>query len=94
MTETDENLVENRGTESIFKEFYPVAPPFGYVGIKVDDLSGKRLYNVIEPTMTEEEADILRSIKEAIILNVGVPLNVLKDEVLMREYLDTMIRKT
>ena len=93
LTENDKNLVENVSTEPTFKEFYPVAPPFGYVGIQVDDVNGKKLYNVIEPTMTEEEADILRSIKEAIIINVGVPLKVLKDDALMGEYLDTMIRK-
>ena len=78
--------------ESIYKEFYPVLPPFGYVGIQVDE-DGKKIYNVIEPTMTEEEQNILKSIKEDIIINIGVPLEVLKKEDSMKTYLDQMTRK-
>ena len=41
--------------ETTYKEFYPVNPPFGFVGIQVDS-DGKKTYNVIEPTITEEES--------------------------------------
>ena len=90
-----ENLNEEWSTEepdSIYKEFYPVNPPFGYVGIQVDQ-DGKKIYNVIEPTMTEEEQIILASIKADIIINIGVPLEVLKNEEAMKTYLDQMTRK-
>jgi flagellar protein FlaI len=80
--------------DQTYKEFYPVSPPFGFVGIQVDDGNGKKTYNVIEPTMSTEESEILKSIKEAIIINVGVPLEVLKNEEQMKIYLDTMIKKT
>ena len=36
-----------------FKEFYPVNPPFGYVGIQVDTKTGKLQYLTVEPTMTD-----------------------------------------
>ena len=88
------NASTNQGNrESVFKEFYPVSPPFGFVGIQVDDVNGKKIYNVIEPTMSSDEQEILKSIKDAIVINVGVPLEVLKNEDAMKNYLDTMIQR-
>ena len=87
---TDEQQLSQ---DQIFKEFYPVSPPFSYVGIQVDDSTGKKIYIAIEPTMSAEESKILKSIKEAIIINVGVPLDVLKNEELMKNYLDQMVKK-
>jgi flagellar protein FlaI len=92
----EENVeVKDQATQQskTFKEFYPVHPPFGFIGIQVDDVNRRKTYNVIEPTITEEEAGILKSIKDAVILNVGVPLKVLKDEDKMKEYLDQMIKR-
>jgi flagellar protein FlaI len=80
--------------EQAYKEFYPVTPPFGYVGIQVDDDTGKKIYNVIEPTLSDEEKEILQSIKNSIIINVGVPLDVLKNDDLMKKYLDEMVKRT
>jgi len=77
----------------IFKEFYPVNPPFGFIGIQVDDDNGKKTYFAIEPTLSEEENQILKAIKDAIIINVGVPLDVLKNDELMKKYLDEMIKR-
>ena len=91
---TEKNLkAESVPLNLIYKEFYSVIPPFGYIGIQVDDVTGKKIYNVIEPTLSEDEQDILRAIKEAIIINVGVPLKVLKNDELMKKYLDDMIKK-
>jgi len=87
---TDEQQLSH---DQIFKEFYPVSPPFSYVGIQVDDSTGKKIYIAIEPTMSAEESKILKSIKDAIIINVGVPLDVLKNEELMKNYLDQMVKK-
>ncbi|MCX6654139.1 MAG: type II/IV secretion system ATPase subunit [Candidatus Bathyarchaeota archaeon] len=84
---------QNVAQDQVFKEFYPVNPPFGYVGIQVDDETGKKIYNAIEPTITEEEATILQAIKDAIIINVGVPLEILKNEDSMKNYLGVMIKK-
>ena len=56
-TETEE------GPAFTFKEFYPVNPPFGYVGIQVDTKTGKLEYLTIEPTMTVEEKEALGKLK-------------------------------
>jgi flagellar protein FlaI len=94
MTEEQNELNELKiAPDQTYKEFYPVSPPFSYVGIQVDDATGKKIYNAIEPTMSTEELNILKSIKDSIILNVGVPLAVLKNEKLMKDYLDQMIKK-
>jgi flagellar protein FlaI len=88
-----EEKINIEPNQLIFKEFYPVNPPFGFVGIQVDDDNGKKTYFAIEPTMSEEENQILNAIKEAVIINVGVPLDVLKNEALMKKYLDEMIKR-
>ena len=94
MTETEKIVSEVDNTHSMYKEFYPVNPPFGFVGIQIDDVNGKKIYNAIEPTLSEVESQILKSIKNSIIINVGVPLKILKNDDLMKDYLDQMIRKT
>lgn len=94
MLEKNTKIEEHKAPhDQTFKEFYPVLPPFGFVGIQVDDGNGKKVYNVIEPTMSAEESEILKQIKDAIIINVGVPLEVLKSEAKMKTYLDSMIEK-
>lgn len=94
LTEEQSELNEVKITQDqTFREFYPVTPPFSYVGIQVDDATGKKIYNAIEPTMSAEESNILKSIKDAIVINVGVPLSVLKNEKLMKDYLDQMVKK-
>lgn len=93
MVEIEKKMADSLATDSVYKEFYPVNPPFGFVGIKVDDGNGKKTYNVIEPTMSAEELEILKTIKDAIIINIGVPLAVLKNEVQMKNYLESMMKK-
>jgi archaeal flagellar protein FlaI len=93
MTVTEKIIEEKAPPEQGYKEFYPVNPPFGFVGIQVDDVNGRKIYNVIEPTLGEEEVQLLRSIKDAVVINVGVPLEILKNEEQMKIYLDSMIRK-
>jgi flagellar protein FlaI len=76
-----------------FKEFYPVTPPFGYVGIKADKETGKLQYLIIEPTMDENEKQTLKRLKTIIKEQADVPLAVLKDEVRIDEYLTGHIKK-
>jgi flagellar protein FlaI len=91
--EKNEVKEQTPSNELVFKEFYPVNPPFGYVGIQVDEDNGKKTYYGIEPTLNEEETNILNAIKEAIIINVGIPLEILKNDELMKNYLNQMIKK-
>ena len=93
---TEEKIETNEQktpSDQTYKEFYPVNPPFGFVGIQVDDITHKKTYVSIEPTINEDEAVLLKSIKDAVIINVGVELDVLKNEELMNKYLDQMIKR-
>lgn len=76
-----------------FKEFYPVNPPYGYVGIDVDKETGKLQYLTLEPTMDEHEKQTLKRLKTIIKEEANVPLSVLKDETLMEDYLTKKIKR-
>ncbi len=75
------------------KEFYPVNPPFGYVGIKVEKETGGLQYLIIEPTMDDDEKQVLSRLKAILKEEIDVPLSVLKDEVLSGKFLMSQIRK-
>lgn len=77
----------------MFKEFYPVNDPYGYVGIEIDKETGKLQYLTIEPTMDEHEKQTLRRLKTIIKEEANVPLAVLKDEALIKDYLTKQIKR-
>lgn len=77
-----------------FKDFYPVAPPFGNVGIKVEPTTGRLVYLIIEPTMDKTEQETLLMLKYMLKEEAGVSLDVLKDEVLSEKYLRERISRT
>jgi flagellar protein FlaI len=83
----------NEGTPLTFKEFYPVNPPFGYVGIQVDEKTGKLRYLTVEPTMADEEKQALAKLKTILMEEADVPLSVLKDAVLAEDYLTNQIKR-
>ena len=83
--------MERRGL--IFKEFYPVNPPFGFAGIQIDEETGALRYLVVEPTLTEEERGILAEVKHRLIERIDIPLEVLRDEEKMEEYLKREIKR-
>ncbi len=83
--------MERRGL--IFKEFYPVNPPFGFAGIQIDEETGALRYLVVEPTLTEEERGILAEVKHRLIERIDIPLEVLRDEEKMEEYLKSEIKR-
>ena len=62
-TETIET-VENDVQSHVFADFYPVNPPFGFVGIEREETTGKLKYLVVEPTLTDFEEEILEELKE------------------------------
>ena len=73
-----------------FKDFYPVNPPFGFVGIE-KEASGKLKYVITEPTLDEVGIQILSEIKNTLIDRMDIPLSVLEDESIMMEYLNKEI---
>jgi len=76
-----------------FREFYPVNPPFGYVGIDFNKETGKLQYLTVEPTMDDHERRTLHRLKTIIKEETNVPLSVLKDEALIEDYLTNHIKR-
>ena len=91
--EPEQETKVREGLPFTFKEFYPVSPPFGYVGIQVDEKTGKLSYLTIEPTMTDQEKQALAKLKTVLMEEANVSLSVLKDEVLAEDYLTNEIKR-
>jgi flagellar protein FlaI len=84
----------NNDTSSMaFRDFYPVNPPFGFVGIEINEDKGTLKYNVVEPALNEEEADLLKQIKDLIVDRMDVSLEVLRNPEKMEEYLREQIKQ-
>jgi len=75
-----------------FRDFYPVNPPFGFVGIEMDEETGRMRYLTVEPTLTIDETRILKDLKGILIERMDIPLSALKDEEHMEEYLRAQIK--
>jgi flagellar protein FlaI len=82
-----EEEVEGEASGYSFKEFYPVNSPYGFVGIQVDEDTGKGKYVTFEPILDEDEWDTLDNIKDVLINSSDIPLQTLKDAELMEDYL-------
>jgi flagellar protein FlaI len=89
----EQKVEGEKGLPLTFKEFYPVNPPFGYVGIQVDEKTGKLQYLTVEPTMTDEEKQALEKLKKILMEQADVPLSILKDEKLATDYLTDQIKR-
>ena len=87
-------MSENEDQQSMaFRDFYPVNPPFGFVGIEINDERRTLMYHTVEPTLTDEEDELLDRIKKILIDRMNVPLDVLRDSEKMEEYLRNDIQK-
>ena len=49
----EKNYLKNNSDIMTFREFYPVNPPFGHVGIEIIDEKGKLDYVSIEPHLNK-----------------------------------------
>ena len=76
------------------REFYAVNYPYGYARIQADKKTGKLQYLTVEPTMRDEEKQALLELKTILKEEANVPLAILKDEVLLEEYLTKLIKQS
>ncbi len=53
-------------------EITPIEDPYSFVRIKYDTVAGEYLYEVIEPTLTEDEHNVLDVIKAALIVSLNL----------------------
>ena len=88
-----EKINETETHSMAFRDFYPVNPPFGFVGIEINEERKSLMYHTVEPALTDEEAILLERIKKLLIDRMNVPLNVLRDPDKMESYLRDDIQK-
>jgi len=93
MHEMSENNNQENENIMAFRDFYPVNPPFGFVGIEINDEQRSLKYHTVEPKLTEEEEEMLDRIKSLLIDRMNVPLDVLRDPDKMESYLRGDIQK-
>ena len=83
----------NENESMAFRDFYPVNPPFGFVGIEINEDKGTLMYHTVEPTLNEDESELLNRIKDLLIDRMDVSLDVLRDPDQMEEYLRAQVQR-
>jgi len=81
---------EGKGTKELklaYKDFYPVNPPFGHVGIEIVEGLESPAYVAVEPTLSDQEARTLQELKTLLIEKIDIPLSVITEDGEMEEYL-------
>ena len=75
----NESSDSSENSSIAFRDFYPVNQPYGFVGIEINEDRGTLKYHTVEPTLSEDESELLTRIKSLIIDQMDVSLDVLKD---------------
>ncbi|MCX6653331.1 MAG: type II/IV secretion system ATPase subunit [Methanomassiliicoccales archaeon] len=76
-------------------EINAVLDPYSFVRIKYDNMASEYLYEVIEPTLSEDERSLLDVLKSALIMTLNLtPLSTPKEkEVIVKEGTEELMRK-
>src|SRR5580704_9526384 len=72
--------------ETVLRDFYEVNPPFGNVAIRSQ--SNVTTYEVIEPTLEEDEKKKIDRLKKLLLEEVKAPLSVIYGQDQVEKYLD------
>jgi flagellar protein FlaI len=88
-----ENASQNQGVEINFRDYYDVNPPFGFAGIYTDAETGKLKYLTLEPVLTDAEKSVLASIRQEFLNKTDTPIDALRDDGKMEEYLRSELDK-
>ncbi|MFP3985814.1 MAG: type II/IV secretion system ATPase subunit [Candidatus Bathyarchaeia archaeon] len=78
---------------SVFREVYPIQEPYVYAAIIKDPETQKVRYQVIEPTLLEGEAEILKEIKNILMEEIDVNLKEIETKEKAAEYLKQKIEE-
>lgn len=84
-------------TDYRFTDYYEIQYPFGFAGIVKDPITDEIQYHLLEPELSDEEREILETIKTSIIKKNMIPLKVLLDdskiEDFLRETINNFLKK-
>jgi len=84
---------KRRKKPSVFREVYPILEPYVYAAIVKEPETQKIRYEVIEPTLLEEEAELLKEIKKILMEEIDVNLKEIDTREKAAEYLKQKIRE-
>lgn len=80
-------LESGKRKPTVFREVYPIEEPYVYAAIVKDPETSKVRYEVIEPTMLEDEERLLREIKSLLMEEVDVSLKEIETKEKAKDYL-------
>ncbi|MHB1908400.1 MAG: type II/IV secretion system ATPase subunit [Nitrososphaerales archaeon] len=85
---SDRKIKQDKGAfqESVLRDFYEVNPPFGNVAVR--SVSNVTTYEVVEPTLTEDEVRKIERLKHLLLEEVRAPLAILYGQDQIEKYLD------
>jgi archaeal flagellar protein FlaI len=86
LTTTLRGVSLNSNAEAVLRDFYEVNPPFGNVAIR--SVSNVTTYEVIEPSLSEDERAKIDRLKKLLLEEVKAPLSVIYGEDQIEKYLD------
>ena len=75
------------------KDFYAVNPPFCHIAIVIDPATGKLRYEVVEPTLSEKEKEIVEKIKAFIRESMDVDVRDVEDPSKAKEFVVQAAKK-
>jgi flagellar protein FlaI len=88
--ETNSKIVSERKA-SVFREVYPIQEPYVYAAVVTEPNTHRIIYELIEPTLLEEEEEQLKEIKSILVEEIDVNLNEIETRKKAEEYLKTKI---
>jgi len=77
---------------SVFREVYPIHEPYVYAAVVTEPNTQRIKYEVIEPTLLEEEENQLKEIKDILVEEIDVNLKEIGTREKAEEYLKAKIR--
>lgn len=89
---TESNSIPERRT-SVFREVYPIHEPYVYAAVVTEPNTKRIEYEVIEPTLLEEEENQLKEIKDILVEEIDVNLKEIGTRDKAEEYLKAKIQE-
>lgn len=76
-------------------EIQPITKPYTYVRIKYDNVANEYLYEVIEPTLTEDEETVLEVLKSSLIMSLNLAEGKTNEEkgIILSKAMDRLLRE-
>ena len=89
---TNSKIVPERKA-SVFREVYPIHEPYVYAAVVTEPNSNRITYELIEPTLLQEEEEQLKEIKAILVEELDVNLKEIGTREKAEEYLKAKIRE-